>query len=323
MNLSEYQLAAAKTNIVTDEDVADPKVVPLLGLVGEAGELLSEYKRKLRDKDAHELFDDVIKEELGDILWYTADLATKFNLDLEEIARFNLEKLRDRYLAETRTDTFFDEHLAEGERIPRKFEVFFYQMKFGKRARLRVFSEDGDQLGDELTDNAYTDDGYRFHDVFHFSYATYLGWSPVTRKFFRKKRVSDSNLDEVEDGGRAWVFEETISALVFQYARRMRYFEGVARIDGRLLKEIKSLTAGIEVRVRSKRVWEDAILGGYSVWRQLRANGAGWVICDLNSKKMTYRRHTDDDLRRFAKRAEEVDVDEGLAAAVSVAVTEG
>jgi NTP pyrophosphatase (non-canonical NTP hydrolase) len=307
VKLNDYQEQAAKT-IVTHDGVTDPLVIPLLGLVGEAGELLSEYKRKLRDRDAHELFVDVIREELGDILWYTSDIATKFGLGLEDIAQANLDKLRDRYLAETRTDTFFDERLPPEERIPRTFEVCFYQKKLGKRARLRMFKEDGAQIGDELTDNAYTDDGYRFHDIFHFSYATHLGWSPVTRKFLRRKRASNGDLDEIEDGGRAWVFEEAISALVFQHARRMRYFEGVRRVDGRLLKEIKSLTSGIEVRIRSKLAWEEAILGGYDIWRKVRDHRGGWVSCDLIHKKMKFRPCTSEDLANFARRTDELEL---------------
>lgn len=39
---------------------------------------------------------DSIAAELGDVLWYTAALATEFGLDLREIAEANLAKLEDR-----------------------------------------------------------------------------------------------------------------------------------------------------------------------------------------------------------------------------------
>ena len=40
---------------------------------------------------------------------------------------------------------------------------------------------DGVLVGAALTDNAYQDDGYRFHDVFHIAFTAILGWSPVLR----------------------------------------------------------------------------------------------------------------------------------------------
>ena len=62
---------------------------------------------------------------------------------------------------------------------------------------------DGAPLGNELTDNAYENDGYRYHDVFHLAYAAVLGWSPVIRKLMDRKRKSDPQIDRIEDGGRA------------------------------------------------------------------------------------------------------------------------
>jgi len=73
----------------------------------------------------------------------------------------------------------------------------------------------GEKIGDELTDNAYKDDGYRFHDVFHSAYVAILGWSPVIRKLLKRKRKRKPRVDEVEDGGRAGVIDEAISAIVF------------------------------------------------------------------------------------------------------------
>ena len=52
-------------------------LVPLLGMVGELGELLAEYKKWLRDGQAYALFPDRAREELGDLLWYLSNTATK------------------------------------------------------------------------------------------------------------------------------------------------------------------------------------------------------------------------------------------------------
>ena len=57
----------------------------------------------------------------------------------------------------------------------------------------------GRKFGDPLRDNRYEDDGYRFHDIFHLSYASVLGWSPTLRALLRCKRKSDPKIDEVED----------------------------------------------------------------------------------------------------------------------------
>ena len=46
----------------------------------------------------------------------------------------------------------------------------------------------GALLGNELTDNAYENSGYRYHDVFHLAYAAVLGWSPVRRQLMKQKR---------------------------------------------------------------------------------------------------------------------------------------
>ena len=79
---------------------------------------------------------------------------------------------------------------------------------------------DGAPAGDELQDNAYVEDGYRFHDIFHVAHAAKLGWSPVLRGKLlnpKRKRSVDPIVDEVEDGGRAIVIDEAIVAYVWEY----------------------------------------------------------------------------------------------------------
>lgn len=73
-------------------------VYPALGLVGEAGEVAEKIKKVLRNnngvmtKEAREQ----IGKEIGDVLWYCAELASSLKLDLGVIAEQNLEKLSDR-----------------------------------------------------------------------------------------------------------------------------------------------------------------------------------------------------------------------------------
>lgn|SRR6185312_9741654 len=128
---------------------------------------------------------------------------------------------------------------------------------------------DGVPLGNELTDNAYENDGYRYHDVFHLAYAAVLGWSPVMRQLMKRKRKSNRNIDRVEDGGRAIAIEEGISALVFDYAHDHSYLEGVNDVDYGILRTVKQLTRHLEVKECSEHQWQDAILQGFAVWRKL------------------------------------------------------
>ncbi len=85
MKLDEYQELAKKTDIV-EADEKKRFLVPLIGLIGETGSLIAEYKKYLRDGMAYENFSEHLKEELGDVLWYVATLARRQNLDLSKIA---------------------------------------------------------------------------------------------------------------------------------------------------------------------------------------------------------------------------------------------
>jgi len=71
MNFDSYQKEALKTDRVPAKDSAEDAlslIVPMLGLAGETGQLLSEYKKHLRDGEAHRLFKARVSEELGDLL---------------------------------------------------------------------------------------------------------------------------------------------------------------------------------------------------------------------------------------------------------------
>ena len=293
MDLRDYQLEAHKTVKKVPGEGSDV-MIPILGLAGEVGELLNEYKKKLRDGDAHERFGDRVAEELGDILWYVAETATKFGLDLDEVARGNLQKTKARWAPAGQDGLLFgsvardfDSRFPEGERFPRRFVADFRPWIEKGAEKTRVFV-DGKPMGDPLTDNAHTPDGYRFHDVFHLACAAALGWSPVIRKHLKRKRRSDPKIDEVEDGGRAIVTEEGISALVFAYARDHKSLEGVRSVDYHLLKAIRIMASSFEVTVCTTGEWERAIFMGYEVWKQVEANQGGKVELDLDKRTIKY-----------------------------------
>jgi NTP pyrophosphatase (non-canonical NTP hydrolase) len=96
MTFTEYQKLAAKSDRTGVDDLKS-LMITLLGLAGEAGSLLSEYKKWLRDGEAYKPFTDQVSEEIGDILWYLANLASKLKLDLGEVASENLAKIEERW----------------------------------------------------------------------------------------------------------------------------------------------------------------------------------------------------------------------------------
>lgn len=101
MNFNDYQKQAILTDSFSGKaaKVTDPAfVAKLLGLVGEAGEVAEKFKKIIRNKGG-EISEEDKKEiikELGDVLWYIATLSQYMNLELDEVAKVNLEKLADR-----------------------------------------------------------------------------------------------------------------------------------------------------------------------------------------------------------------------------------
>ncbi len=96
MELSDYQAASRATAIYPGAGAN--LTYPALGLCGEAGECAEKVKKALRD-DGGVLTDarrEALASELGDVLWYLAQLATEAGLDLDLLAAANLDKLRSR-----------------------------------------------------------------------------------------------------------------------------------------------------------------------------------------------------------------------------------
>ena len=96
MNVKEYQEKSRKTAIYPR--IGEGFVYPALGLGDEAGEVLGKIKKIFRDKGGvvDDETRDAIKKELGDVLWYLAQLSTELELSLDDIAEANIEKLSGR-----------------------------------------------------------------------------------------------------------------------------------------------------------------------------------------------------------------------------------
>lgn len=284
MDLREFQQRALGTDQPDRSD--DALAVHILGLAGEAGSVASEYKKHLRDGPAHSFWKARMREELGDVLWYVAAVASHLGLDLNEVAHANLEKTNGRWQAKLSDQ--FDADFPRDEQLPRRGMI---DLVAGRRADgspvVRMMFE-GSQIGDDLTDASPVDDGYRYHDVFHLGFAALLGWSPVTRALLGRKRRSDPTVDEQEDGGRAVAIEEGLSAAVFAYASQHDFLLGVERLDQALLTQIDQLTGQLEVGVRTPAQWERAILTAFAVWRQVRLAGSGRIIFDSDAGIFEY-----------------------------------
>src|ERR1700733_8975243 len=130
---------------------------------------------------------------------------------------------------------------------------------------------------------------YRFHDVFHFAHAAVLHWSPTFRALIKHKRKSDPVVDEAQDSGRAIVVEEGLSAWIFARAKRLNFFEGQKSVSFDVLKTVSQFVSGYEVDSCPLKLWEDAILQGYGIFRQVRANNGGIIIASRADRRISYK----------------------------------
>ncbi len=379
LTLDFYQKAAHKTDKMfkTDRRLS----FPLLGLFGEAGSILSEVKKKQRDKTAYSGYQKTVIEEFGDTLWYLNGIACRSNislayighnidravedwqfsapedlkfvdlqksvgirtsepssqferyllklaaevgllvvdfqagrlednqasivgrlvailrclrdaageagLSLADAAAANLRKTYDRWPQEKRYPPLLDENFPEYEQLPRMISLMLVENGEPGRRQVTPYYK-GNPLGDKLTDNRMEDDDYRFHDAFHMAFAAKLGWSPNLRRLLKRKRKSDPKIDEVEDGARAVLIEEGISTWIFNHAQRLDLFEGVPALDHGLLKTVREFVEGYEVASIPLWLWEEAILSGYEVFRELQANRGGVVTADLENRTLRY-----------------------------------
>lgn len=97
MNFEEYQKESRKTAMYKPVGKLN-YIYPVLGLADEAGEVLGKFKKVIRDENqvlTKEKIEE-IKFELGDVLWYLAQISTDLGLSLEDVAKSNINKLFSR-----------------------------------------------------------------------------------------------------------------------------------------------------------------------------------------------------------------------------------
>jgi NTP pyrophosphatase (non-canonical NTP hydrolase) len=207
-------------------------------------------------------------------------------ISFARVVQSNLAKIHGRFLPpDTSRLPTFDSAFPEDERLPLEFEIAIRQRKNGQS----FLQWNGVFIGDPLTDSIRDADGYRFHDVFHLAHAAILHWSPTFRALIKHKRKSDPFVDEAQDGGRAIVVEEGLSAWLFSRAKLLNFFDGQESLSFDLLKTIGQFVSGYEVEVCPLKLWEEAVLQGYAVFREVRARNGGIVVGNRASRTIIYR----------------------------------
>ena len=302
MLLRDYMLKIKSTDKLPQNDLQPV----LMGLFGEVGSIMATVKKNCREKTAYAGYQQAVKEEFGDTLWYFTTLCRRLEIGVDtifsevanqdgyskriaasdlldgpvshissvnslptlnktllnlgeataamlgikdldeqthdllrtfsdcyiqalqaaevrfsEIVHMNIKKTRERFLDPDPSDLpRFDSNFPDEEQLPMNFKINVTQQKSGQS----YLQWNGVFIGHPLTDNIILPDGYRFHDVFHFAHAAILHWSPTFRALINQKRKSDPKVDEVQDGGRAIVVEEGLTAWLFSCAKQLNYF---------------------------------------------------------------------------------------------------
>ena len=315
MDLSDYQSSAAQTSW---KDLTDPSVAnaAAFGLAHKAGSVANIYKKYYRNEISLKVYNDYLLTELGDVLWYTAAVATAFGLNLDCIASRNLELIQDRVpppdvsAALTKLPVL-DASCPDHERFPRRLVIQFTEAKVHGQltATLQLVDAcpnvfpDGPrtdptgkqlgfalhtQLGDQLDDNSLRENGYRYHDALHLGFLAVLGWSPIMRSLLHLKRRSQPLLDRTQDGARAKFSEEGLTAQLAQLATKRNNFQTPNAIDTDTFSLVRNATTGLESHDLPAWLWARAILHGFRAMRQLHDRRGGYLVADLDSRSLTY-----------------------------------
>ena len=82
--------------------------------------------------------------------------------------------------------------------------------------------------------------------------------------------------------------EEGLAAWIFSKAKELNFFENQEKVSLGILKTISEFVSGYEVEKCPLKLWEKAILEGYAVFRQLKANQGGWIVGNRELRTITY-----------------------------------
>ena len=71
-------------------------------------------------------------------------------------------------------------------------------------------------------------------------------------------------------------------------AKELNYFENQEKVSLGILKTIEEFVSGYEVEKCPLKLWEKAIMDGYSVFRQIKKNQGGWIIGNRKERTLQY-----------------------------------
>jgi hypothetical protein len=316
MDFDDYQTRSAGTNAPVHDDEFEGRIAALLGLGSEVGSLLDLQKKLMTGNVDPSAGAERVRQELGDLLWYLARVATAFGFGLNEIAETNLARSADMWGdGEQRLVDLPELDSTEpAERFPRRLVLRFMEVEHRegeltlKRAQITLLDaepndfpdgptgvggkvrgyEVGGELGDALTDNSRREDGYRYHDAIHMAFMACLHWSATMRSLLRVKRKSEDEKDEGEDSARPIFLEEGLAAVLAALSTTRLGFKAEASIDGDVLNAIRACTHDLEVAGTPGWAWRRTIVAGFDAMRQLEENGGGVLTADLDARTLTY-----------------------------------
>lgn len=114
MNTVQYQEQATRTLALLESRLMDDMHM-ILGMQTEVSELADAYKKHIAYGKPLDCVN--IKEELGDALWYIANMCTLHGWDLRDIMDINIAKLQSRYPEKFTQDKALNRDLTEERKI--------------------------------------------------------------------------------------------------------------------------------------------------------------------------------------------------------------
>ena len=274
MEIGDYQRLAKDTD-QTPGNGEFRTALQVLALQSKIGDLSGVFKKYFRKQASQRALDTTIDRAIGDILWYLSAIASSRNLPLDDIAQHNLLRVRRRY-GEPDPNLFDPrqvriDFLREAFPDDLCFDFYCFDDLAGRKImQVRVIGPDGQPIGDDIDDNEYKEDHYRYHDALHIAFMTFIGWSPVMRKLPSVKRKSSEIIDRIEDGAKARDIEE---------------------VDTDLLTEIPGFLGERESIWITEAAWEIAILESAKIIRELIAHEGGRVISNLRERTLVFEAH--------------------------------
>lgn len=98
MKIKDYEKFTQQINNTESDNININLLHLLTGLTSEVGEVNQLIQKRIRKHKDLEIDKIKMKEELGDVLWYVVCLARLYDTNIEDIIKFNIEKLHQRGL---------------------------------------------------------------------------------------------------------------------------------------------------------------------------------------------------------------------------------